>query len=255
MNKFFSIQVLIGSGKLSPRKARSNKNNCLNFETMFEKSKLIELLRGFVNIWNILRSILILICFYMFCDNAIKILKNYLQFNTIVMVEYTQPNETDLPGFTICGYSIVYDEELQQEYWQDYSSSVNLSREEKFAQRQKLREKAFQLQTAHHIFNKTGITFDSLVKECTFFPNSKYKENNGIPCTQITDIVESINQGKKCFTIFSQLNITRSRKQIKLEYEMNPFIQLLLANYTEATKDHFPNETSVFTLHSPNIIP
>ena len=219
---------------------------------MLEKSKFVEFLRGFINFWNILRFCLIMICMVYFLINATSIIKSYLEYNTIVMIEYKQPNETDLPAVTICAYSFIYDD----------IDSINASDEQKninFGQKLQIRDKALNDSTVEDIFNN-NITFESVVKECVFYPNAKSKLNETIPCIEVANIEESIIQGRKCFTIFSQLNVTQNnglkRPGIKLEYEMNPLIMITLADRREITSDTFLlNETAIFTIHSPNIIP
>ena len=171
------------------------------------------------------------------------------------MVEYKQPNETDLPALTICAYGVIYDEDLEQEYWADFPIRENASTEEKYAYKLMLRDMAFKSKSGSQLFNWTSITFESVVDQCNFYPNSKYKKKN-YPCSEITEIVESINQGKKCFTIFSELNVTKSRIKMKFEYEMNAYIEVVLVNRSQINSDdHSSDETFTFTVHSPNIIP
>ena len=225
---------------------------------MIEKSKSFEQVKSFLNIWNILRFTLILVCFGWFCSNVFKIVSKYMEFNTIVMVEYLQPNQTDLPGFTICAYSYIYDQDLAQEFWDDWEEyNKTQSNDDKWKIRQTLRDKFLNKTTALEIFDYPSVNYSSIVASCNFFTKSNSNKTDIIPCKLIAPVVESIIQGKKCFTIFSQLNVSNDNYEKNiLKYEMNPYVQIVLANHSETTlEDHLNNETTVFTVHSPNIIP
>ena len=223
---------------------------------MFKKSKVIASIKGFINVWLLLKLLLILICFVWFYLNVIQIIKRYLEFNTMVVVEYKQPNQTQLPAVTVCADSFISDDRLSEYYWEDWLNYTNTkSREDKYEIRSMLRNMEMDSKTVREIFDDNSITYESLISSCYFYPSFKYQD--GIPCTNITTVVESMHSGRKCYTLFNELNITEKRFPIKLiEYKMQSFIEIILVNQSQSYyRDHLLNETVIFAIHSANFIP
>jgi hypothetical protein len=196
-----------------------------------KKSKLIIFLEQYLSIWYLLRFTFCLVCFSWFCYNALNIINQYTQYNTIVMLEYELPNETDLPAFTICGNCIIYSDLLKAKYreYRDQESKLNNSLSDDY-RRSEISEEFVENFSAHYIFDNLSIGIESLVKVCYFKPESTIDNNSNsetIDCEKIAPIIPSIYEGRKCFTYFSQLNISnKENMKIKMQYEKNPVIHI-----------------------------
>jgi hypothetical protein len=203
-----------------------------------KKSKLIIFLKQYLSIWFLLRFTFCLVCFSWFCYNALNIINQYTQYNTIVMLEYELPNETDLPAFTICGNCIIYADLLKDKYkeYKDEESKLSNSSSDDYKKseiREKYIKNALDDFPAHYIFDNLSIGIESLVKKCYFKPEST-KDNQDqdsnpekIDCKKIAPIIPSIYEGRKCFTYFSQLNTSYPENmKIKMQYEKNPVIHI-----------------------------
>jgi hypothetical protein len=221
-----------------------------------KKSKLIIFLKQYLSIWYLLRFTFCLVCFSWFCYNAVKIINQYTQYNTIVMLEYELPNETDLPAFTICGNCIIYSDLLKKNYIEYGNRESKLSNSssddyKKSEIREEFAEKALENFPAHYIFDYLSIEIESLVKVCYFKPEST-KDNNSNPetidCRKIAPIIPSIYEGRKCFTYFSQLNTSYPENmKIKMQYEKNPVIHIeITSNQRNWPVGRIQNATIIF---------
>ena len=152
---------------------------------MFRNNKIINSFKAFVDFWFVLKLMLILMCAGAFYWNSAEIINRYMQYSTIVMVEYKQPNKTQLPAVTLCAYTFISDDVLASEYWDEWYSPSNTTKFERYAIRQKVRAKALKDKTVVQIFNDS-ITFESMVARCFFYPNSKQSRSNTLQSNYIS---------------------------------------------------------------------
>jgi hypothetical protein len=272
--KFF--QLIVSWFKIS---FKSNPNPSLDVgklesNQINKKSKFMFKLKKFFTFNQILRIIFILICFSFFCFSAHKIIKQYLEYNTIVMLQLIRPNDIDLPAITVCGPFIISNQTLLKTYG-EYQSNFKLMKKNKnhtvmdekkelSAIRDEYEEKAFKEFSALQIFNNLSLSINDLVTDCFYAPEvqrDRWSDDNDhieyMNCSEMGPIVPSIYEGRKCFTFFSQLNNTNEeRKDIKMIYEKNPSISVKVsARHNVWPIGPIQFATIIVAAHQPNIIP
>src|SRR5699024_9996897 len=195
------------------------------------------------------------IVIYLVCAGAFVVFVkhlwlHYLQFETMVLVRFHTPDQVNFPSVTVCGcclHQTVRNESLLT----GYSREVDLLRD----------------YTVGDLLDRVSISVDSLVSECTV----RTKERPLYNCSQVRPVIESMYDGRKCFTYFSHL-VDRTddsvSEKVADQGRFTAHIQLDIhfpGHWTVATvvqmRDQFlvdntlQNADIVVALHPPNRLP
>lgn len=144
--------------------------------------------RIFAKIFHYLPRVAIYsVCLVLFVANVGQLIANYLRFETIVMVHYEEETSVDFPAFTICGCCL-------QRPIIDQSPTILLNNELEILKSYPVRE----------VFENQTYKYNNLVSKCYYVHDSKNPDHK-IECHVLQSVVESIHDGRKCFTFLSHL--------------------------------------------------
>ena len=176
--------------------------------------------------------------------NVIQIMEKYYNYETIISLQNDPPSETGFPGITICAPSIFRPQELARLFPQSFGrhhyefvhrirnlahdsipeyeiqdAFINNSRQFLHAESRALRRF-----NASDIIAKYSVQFQHLIGDCQFHsvnirsfqpppPQQQLHQSQSPPnyrmgsrkCVQIKQVLETIYEGKKCFTFFSDI--------------------------------------------------
>lgn len=139
---------------------------------------------------HIPKAIIYSICAIIFVCNIEKLIKQYLDYKTNVIIQYKTPRTMQFPSFTICGCCI-------KRVIQNDTANNIISQEMHF----------FNRFTAKQIIENVSFTSDELITSCTVMMDSKQNLENH--CTNHGPMLQSIYNGRKCFTFLNELNLNK----------------------------------------------
>jgi hypothetical protein len=181
------------------------------------------------------------------------------------------PDVADLPGLTICGPYIISPITLKSLY-PEYNYSHEIAEIDQSDNQQEItnnrnnfnnfEQKAFKTYPAKQIMGNHSLRSQDLITNCIYNPiNLRHDSNlfgpelDGINCTEIAPIVESIYEGRKCFTFFSRLRDFNSKHSgLKMYYDMNPSIEVTVRMDDNLWSLGSNEEKVIMTVHPPGII-
>jgi hypothetical protein len=223
-----------------------------------------------LNLVNGFRIVLICICLIWFLYNSYVIIHKYLLFDTIITLSLEPPDVADLPGLTICGPYIISPITLRYLY-PEYNYSTEIAETDQSDDQQdiikrnifnKFEQKAFKTYLANEIMKIHSLKPEDLITKCIYNPiNLRHDSGSlgsrleSINCTEIASIVESIYEGRKCFTFFSRMgNFNSKHSGLKMSYDMNPSIEVTVRMDDNLWSLGSNEEKVIMTVHPPDII-
>ena len=227
------------------------------------------------NFVNFFKVILVSLCFAFFAYNVYFMTKRYLDFDTMISLAYKAPDKSELPGLTVCGPFIITPNILKTISLTNYTDGYNSSdAETNLKDSNKMKDKKSQFDKNQSIvlenmdvmdiLKNYSMKFEDLVMKCVYINYTIEDDNqdsidlrpSGVAqnCTEISDVVESIYEGRKCFTLFSRLNNFYIRR-LEMKYDYNPKIEI-----TISTKDYLwsygdKENAILMAVHPKTIIP
>ena len=147
--------------------------------------------------------VLLGICIGIFLHFVFLLVERFLQYNTTVSIKYESPKQIRFPAFTICGCSSRQVACTKSSWWEIYQEQSMI----------------FQLPVLD-ILEKFSFKEADLISQCYYFMDSRRLEMK-TPCADIEIVVESLHDGRKCFSYFTILHDAHSRGQVAPENEFN----------------------------------
>lgn len=202
------------------------------------------------------KIIIYFLCAQYFCFNIFRLCAEFLLHETNVRIEYKTPTNITFPAITICGCCLqksssqneFTDETYDQIYHDEYTSLRNHS--------------------VMEIFDQFTYDASELIPECYYI-----LDGNGHPQEQAINIsglsnfvLESIQQGRKCFTYFSLLsdydNVSQSQSSSLLKTSTTidnqkiSYVQVVvrMKSFEMYTKELLDTDIIV-GIHSPYTLP
>lgn len=203
-------------------------------------------IKKFLN--HIPNIIIYIICSIIFVYNIEKLIKQYLEYETNVIIEYKTPKTIQFPSFTICGCCI---KQIIQN-----DTANNIINQEMFF---------FNRFTAKEIIENVSFTVDDLITSCSVMMDSKQNMENH--CTNHEPMLESIYNGRKCFTFLNKLNVNENNSILSANIDNNDrytaFIYveikypLNLENQCKFIRgdNTLQNADIIVAIHPPNMLP
>lgn len=199
------------------------------------------------------RVIIYIICFNFFVQFMKPLIEAFLKYESIVVMNFEEPKSVDFPSFTICGCC------LKRPLINDTPEAI-LNKELKDIYKNPVLD----------IFSDESYTYKDLITKCFYIKDARYSED-AIECQNIANIIESIHDGRKCFTFFSRLadgvddknieqwqNMSRRQKQNRIVSYFQ--IEIVLKGY-ELFLKKFPvrnelqNADVVISMHTDGMLP
>ena len=161
-----ATNVLVKKSKKSENKTYKNLVKCINY---------------------LPRILIYITCIYLFLYNVQKLIEQFLNFETIVMVRYQAPQKIQFPAFTICGCCIeqIVQNDTAEKIWNNEMALL-------------------QRYTVKEIIENVSYVDKQLIRSCTVVTDSK--EHLLTKCSDSKPILSTIYNGRKCFTYLSTLD-------------------------------------------------
>lgn len=189
------------------------------------------------------KLVIYIICATQFFGNIVPLISNYLMFRTIVMVKYQIPEEITFPAFTICGCCI------QKIVRDDFFATIA---NEEF--------KLLKNTSIEQVFDEQSFKWDSFVVNCSFI-NDTRQSNSSDDCLKFTTVLESIQDGRKCITLFStvadDVNVQSKRMKNSERYTSYIYLELDFPNVQNqhSSDNSLQTADNIIAFHSPDLIP
>ena len=213
-------------GKASKQNVENNEKESTNEEAPDSRKKYLRIIpmkRLFTESKSVngMRFCLGVVCLAVFLYFAFENTERYLANESMVTLNYEQPDNVDLPAITICGPFIISPltlHKLDKNYNPDYNSSMALSklRDPFWVAMHKKEFNAVEQYWLEHspivdILENKSLELNDLVNNCVYMnytidDGKKDPNARQIDCKDIADWVGSIYDGRKCFTMFSRIN-------------------------------------------------
>lgn len=210
----------------------------------------------YLNISNGIRLALLLFCLGYFLYNAFTIYKEYSNFDTIIYLEYRQPNNTYPPAITVCTHCLLCN--ISKTDIKNFSviDILNMVTD-------KMNEKNFS-----DTFDLSKMGIDGFSVKCTFVNSTmSKKESLRVNCSHVVKPVISIQEGRYCVTYFSdlqgQMRKLRNEKFMfnydyfpQIELEINgTLLQKSITSDTTIEDDENTTENAIKATANKNINP
>ncbi|KAJ6218392.1 hypothetical protein RDWZM_009549 [Blomia tropicalis] len=273
---------------------------------LIRHNQFLELIKDYVRRLNV-GQLIVGICFIVLSGwclyNVINIMIKYFEFETIISLHNEPPDMTDFPGVTLCAPSIFTPQRLAQLFPDSFGQMFNKyknwksehyldssleqdedeSEEALFKRSTLLRKyenKALKKFSALDVLGIYSVQASEILISCKFHPinirnfqskNHKYNSPGAKNCTDFKPIFESIYEGKKCFTFYSDMydHLNRRKKQTdndedltpimkkdcnKMVFDLKPSIELTLKPLERNIWVSYVMDPILMTVHPPNIM-
>lgn len=189
---------------------------------------LPEVLRGFNSHGSYARFILFVsfVCLILWTTyNVIEVIEDYNHHETIISLDRFPPNSTEMPGVTICAPAIFTPIQLANLY-PEFNRSLNeYIDSQQYNLQEEKKDRAYRLELfkkyeslaltrwgAIEVIGKQSLRLEELLNSCHFhvfnlmqFGRASTTQLPPVECFDIRPPLESIYEGRKCFTFFSNV--------------------------------------------------
>src|SRR5699024_1447927 len=117
--------------------------------------------------------------------NVRDLLTTFFRFQTTILIKYDSPKEVTFPAITVCGCTY-HRTHCEYEYIEDDDDIESEA-------------------TAKAILQNFSFPVHHIISSCDFIYDSR-QENMSTSCADVAPPLASLQDGRKCFTFFSQFN-------------------------------------------------
>lgn len=183
------------------------------------------------------------ICLYFFVGNVSTLLFDFLNYSTMVLVKYDNPDDNDYPAITVCGCCT-----------QTPTRENGRNTEKK--------ELDVLSQTAvYNLLDNASFHLESMVTSCTVVNvNNNQVIKLRKECSEVTQVLTSFYEGRKCFTFFSKLSGSQTNlgdqyltSTTSIMFDIR--FQTLYYSYSNDVDPAAINSDIVLAVHRANAIP
>lgn len=188
------------------------------------------------------RLTIYLVCAYFFERKVSVLLGQYFEYDTTSTIEFTTPETIDFPAFTVCGCCL--------------SRSTRVTNDTSYLADEK------ELIVGHRaldVLANHSVPIDEVVLKCYFVLDSRLP-NYRKPCHEVQKVLESIHQGRKCFTFFTTVPASTDAapgRDVIQRYNSYVYIEVNFTTlyFPNRIEDMFQDADISLSVHRANILP